>query len=391
MNPKNTHQIDTAEVVLPCSGLDATVVFFTERLGFRIEAIFPADHPSIAVLSGYGLRIRLAGVSRMTLPDNGSEAALAPGVLRLYCRDPAALADGASELIAPNGTRVQLIAADPPLFVPPLVPSLVLSQLSDRADWSTGRAGMRYRDLIPDRQGGRFIASHIHIPDGGPVPDYVHFHRVRFQMIYCYKGWVRVVYQDQGPPFVLQAGDCVLQPPQIRHRVLESSPGLEVIEIGCPAEHETVADHDLPLPTPALRPQRQFAGQRFVRHVAAAATWRPWRIAGFEGRDTGIAAATDGLADVCVVRPATTATATRSPQWSHNAELLFLFALAGTVTLHCQGHGTVRLNAADSLVVPAGLNCAIAESSDDLELLEVTLNAVLGGRLTGPAPIRSSR
>lgn len=85
------------------------------------------------------------------------------------------------------------------------------------------------------------------------MPDYVHFHKVRFQMIYCYKGWVRVVYEDQGPPLVMRAGDCVLQPPRIRHRVLESSPGLEVIEIGCPAEHETFADHDLQLPTPVVQ------------------------------------------------------------------------------------------------------------------------------------------
>ena len=73
------------------------------------------------------------------------------------------------------------------------------------------------------------------------MADYVHYHNVRFQIIYCYKGWVRVVYEDQGTPFVLQAGDCVLQPPRIRHRVIESSPGLEVIEIASPAEHETFA------------------------------------------------------------------------------------------------------------------------------------------------------
>ena len=89
----------------------------------------------------------------------------------------------------------------------------------------TGRAGMIYRDLLPDRQGGRFIASHITIPDGGPVPDYVHHHDVRFQVIHCVRGWVDVVYEDQGPPFRMHAGDTVLQPPHIRHRVLEARPG----------------------------------------------------------------------------------------------------------------------------------------------------------------------
>ena len=46
-------------------------------------------------------------------------------------------------------------------------------------------------------------------------------------MIYCMKGWVRLVYEDQGEPFLLEPGDCVLQPPEIRHRVLESPPGLD--------------------------------------------------------------------------------------------------------------------------------------------------------------------
>ena len=52
---------------------------------------------------------------------------------------------------------------------------------------------------IPDRLGGSaIIASHIRIPEGGPVGDSVHFHRVGFQLIFCYKGWVEVVYEDQG-------------------------------------------------------------------------------------------------------------------------------------------------------------------------------------------------
>src|SRR5207244_7041714 len=120
-------------------------------------------------------------------------------------------------------------------------------------------------------------------------------HRVRFQMIYCAKGWVRAVYEDQGPPFVLREGDCVLQPPGIRHRVLESSPDLEVIEIGSPADHETFADHELELPTASVRPDREFGGQRFLRHEAASAAWHRRAGDGLDGldvRDLGIAAAT---------------------------------------------------------------------------------------------------
>src|SRR5262245_30514988 len=126
----------------------------------------------------------------------------------------------------------------------------VISRLNTtNAVWYVGRAGMQYRDLIPGRLGGRFIASHIRILDGGETQDYVHYHKAIFQMIYCKAGWARVVYEDQGPPFALEAGDCVLQPPEIRHRVLESSAGLEVIEVACPGVYERWVGHAVSLPT----------------------------------------------------------------------------------------------------------------------------------------------
>src|SRR5262245_36964241 len=173
----------------------------------------------------------------------------------------------------------------------------VISRLKATNDaWYEGRAGMQYRDLIPGRLGGRFIASHIRILEGGETQDYVHYHKARFQMIYCKTGWARLVYEDQGPPFTFKAGDCVLQPPESRHRVLESSAGLEVIEVTCPAEYETCADHELQLPTPEVLPERLFGGQRFTLHRASEASWAPWRLDGFEARDTGITVATNGLA-----------------------------------------------------------------------------------------------
>src|SRR4051812_39155093 len=136
-----------------------------------------------------------------------------------------------------------------------------------------GRAGMLYRDLIPGRLGGRYIASHITIDGGGPVADWVHYHRIALQIIVVRKGWVRVVYEDQGEPFVMQAGDMVLQPPEIRHRVLESSPGLEVVEISAPAVHATFADHEIELPNGHCDGQRLFGGQRFLRHIADRTPW----------------------------------------------------------------------------------------------------------------------
>jgi quercetin dioxygenase-like cupin family protein len=350
--------IEWGEVVLPAAALGETVAFLSERLGFRIEAIFPADAPAVAVLFGHGLRVRLE-----------REHSGDPGTLRLACTDPTLIADGELELVAPNGTRVQLVTSDSAVMLPPLVPSLVISRLAE-AEWGEGRAGMLYRDLIPDRQGGRFIASHIRIVEGGPVPDYVHFHKIRFQMIYCHKGWVRVVYEDQGPPFVLRAGDCVLQPPQIRHRVLDSSPGLEVIEISCPAEHETLADHDRSLPTATRDRKREYGGQRFVHHELASAPWGPWRLPGFEARDLGFAHATAGLARARVARRLGVA----PPQPArHEGELLFVFVLAGSLVLRCDGKRAESLRAGDSFVIPPGLWHELDQSSEDVELLELCL------------------
>jgi quercetin dioxygenase-like cupin family protein len=352
--------VHSAEVVLPCAELSGTLAFFTDVLRFRVDAIRPAEDPAEAVVSGHGLRIRLR-----------RGAAGAPGVLRLLCRDPATFARGATELRAPNGTLIELAPSDPPLPLPPLRPSFVLRRMNDAA-WVTGRAGMRYRDLIPDRQGGLFIASHIQIEEGGPVPDYVHFHRVRFQMIYCARGWVRLVYEDQGPPFVLVVGDCVLQPPGIRHKVLESSPGLEVIEVGSPAEHETLVDHELSLPTPTSRADRQFCGQSFVRHEARAATWRP-REDGFDVRDLGIAAATTGLARAEVVRRGLGRPGPRA--CAHDAELLFRFVLDGEATLRRDGGEPEALSRGDAYVVPAGVRHEIGDCSNAFEQLEVALPA----------------
>jgi quercetin dioxygenase-like cupin family protein len=87
-------------------------------------------------------------------------------------------------------------------------------------------------------------------------------------MIRCIKGRIKVVYEDQGEPFWLEPGDWVIQPPEIRHRVLECEAGSEVIEVSMPAEHETWVDHEMTLPTTELRPNREFNGQRFVRFIA---------------------------------------------------------------------------------------------------------------------------
>jgi len=362
--------IQAAEVCLPSPDLAADLAFYTQELGFRLDMIFPADDPAVAVLSGHGLRLRL---------ERG--AAVAPGVLRLLCRDPGAFAGGRRELTAPNGVRIQIVDADQRLEIPPTQHAFVVRRLKDNSPWVIGRAGMRYRDLIPGRLGGSIIASHIRIPDAGPVPDMVHYHTVGFQLIFCYHGWVGLVYEDQGPPFLLKAGDCVIQPPQIRHRVLESSENLQVIEIGVPAEHVTTVDHEMELPTPFLRPDRDFGGQKFCRSEVEKAVWTPWRLQGFEARETGIGAATAGVASVQVARPVGS---TDGQVTSHTSDILFTFVLSGSVILHGEGQGAHALTEGDAYVIPPHLKTALTDCSEDLQLLEVSLPADFETRDHGP-------
>jgi mannose-6-phosphate isomerase-like protein (cupin superfamily) len=362
MNQTVAAQIAAAQVVVPASDLAATLEFFTERLGFRVESIVPADHPQVAVIVGFGARLRLDATAEGAAPS-----------LRLLCPDPTVVAGGVTTLTAPNGIVVRLVPESNPLVVPPVQQSFVLTRATD-LPWGTGRAGMRYRDLVPDRQGGRFIASHIHIPTAGPVPDYVHFHKVRFQMIFCHRGWVRLVYEDQGEPFVLEAGDCVLQPPEIRHRVLESGGDLHVVEIGCPAVHETFADPATRLPTGVVAPDRDFGGQRFVRHVAATAPWGRWRFDGYECRTIGFGPATGGLAEARVARPSA-GSGGEPALAAHGGELALTMVLDGGVTLVREGAPAARLAEGDCVVVPAGMAHSFVDPSSDLELLDVTLPA----------------
>ena len=352
-----TAETDTirAEVVLATTDLTADIGFFTKTLKMRMDTIYPADDPSVAVFSGHGLRVRL---------ERGSGA---PGQINI-------LSDNLSDLPehSPGGTRVSLLPLNPPLELPETIHSFVVRRLKDQAPWVIGRAGMHYRDLIPDRLGGSIIASHIRIPDGGPVPDLVHFHKVGFQLIFCIAGWVDVVYEDQGPPIRLHAGDCFIQPPEIRHRVLEASDGIEVIEIGVPADHVTEIDHEMTLPTPHVRPDREWAGQKFVHNVGERAEWHPHARAGFITRDTTIAENTKGVAGVQVLRPGEGPT-----DWAqHEADIHFTFVMAGTMTLEGEGREPYALEAGDAFVIPPGMKTRYSEASTDLELLEVTLPGV---------------
>lgn len=339
--------------VVPCSDLSAEIAFFTEQLGLQLRRISPADDPRVAEVCGRGLRLRLR-----RQPDVG------PIELALEGPGP----EGDLPLTSPAGHRACFEDPAAASALPPNAPELVLSRAGDESAWGVGRAGMQYRDLIPGRYGGRFIASHIRIPTGGPVPDHVHFHAIRFQLIHCVRGWVRLVYEDQGEPFVMHAGECVLQPPHIRHRVLESSDGLEVVEIACPAEHDTFLDHGLELPTARVLPERDFHGQRFVHPNHNAAEWALLS-GGLRQRDLGVAAATDGLASAALLSPVKGKRGTLP--WGHHGELRFGFVSSGSWTVRLDGESEQRLDVGDSIALPPATSAELSSESPAAELLEV--------------------
>ena len=323
-----------------------TEVEHLQTLGWRIADVFPADDPHRITLEGHGLRLVVnRGVARPV-------RVLVPS-------------DTQSRSISPHGTEIVFENREFP--VPPLRSSRVVSRASESDAWHVGRAGMHYRDLVPDRQGGAVIASHIRIPTGGPVPDYPHFHEVRFQLIFCHRGWVRLAYESQGEPFVLHAGECVIQPPTIRHRVLESSDDLHVVEVGYPAEHLTIADHDFDFESHPLDPDRTWDGQRFVRFRLDDRVWVE-SPSGSQECDSGVAAATGELADVRVVNVGPGRSWTLGPVV--DGRFVMVFVLDGRALTVVDDRPEVLVEA-DAVVVPVGSSVQVSGDATAVLLLVV--------------------
>jgi quercetin dioxygenase-like cupin family protein len=100
----------------------------------------------------------------------------------------------------------------------------------------------KYRDLGMAKATGGMVQAHVirFVPPF--IPEEVsklHFHDVELQMVYVLKGWIETELEGQGA-HVMRAGSCWLQPPKIKHKVLNYSDDCEVLEIVLPAEFDTV-------------------------------------------------------------------------------------------------------------------------------------------------------
>jgi mannose-6-phosphate isomerase-like protein (cupin superfamily) len=103
------------------------------------------------------------------------------------------------------------------------------------------RAYAQYRDLsIAEATNGLAVAHVMKmIPPCDPaVVSKRHYHDVEFQMIYVLKGWIKGEYA--GEIVTMREGSCWLQPPRIKHAVLDYSDDCELLEIVLPADFQTV-------------------------------------------------------------------------------------------------------------------------------------------------------
>lgn len=307
--------------------LDADIARL-QGAGFRLDMISPADAPRVAEMGGHGVTFRLDAL--------------------------ATVAESTPTVTNTNTNENVFVSAN-----------------DDEVD--VGRAGMHYRDLIPDRHGGAVIASHISIPGAGPVADYVHHHDIDFQVIYVIRGRVKVIYEDQGEAFWMAAGDCVLQPPHIRHRVLESADDCEVIEVASPAEHPTFVEHEINLPTRALDPNRDFGGQRFQFSQGSAVSWEPAGV-GWERSRSGIGDASAGAGEVHVLRGRELSPGPMEVSGEHRGTLCLFVVLAGACTIDTEpDHPGVALDTGDSVAITSGTAWSLRDASADCRVLHVSM------------------
>lgn len=99
----------------------------------------------------------------------------------------------------------------------------------------------KYRDLGIAKATGGLAQAHV-IRLVPPCTDEVrkrHTHAVELQLIYVLKGWIRNEFEGHGE-HLMREGTCWLQPPNIKHTVLDYSDDCEMLEIIVPAKFDTV-------------------------------------------------------------------------------------------------------------------------------------------------------
>ena len=113
-----------------------------------------------------------------------------------------------------------------------------LNQADFKADGL--RAYAQYRDLGIAMATGGLCQAHV-IRFTPPCTDEVrirHTHSCELQLVYVLKGWIKNEMDGHGVQ-MMSAGSCWIQPPNIKHTVLDYSADCEVLEIVVPANFGT--------------------------------------------------------------------------------------------------------------------------------------------------------
>jgi quercetin dioxygenase-like cupin family protein len=113
----------------------------------------------------------------------------------------------------------------------------------NEADFEAGlRRYAKYRDLGISAATGGLVQAHVvqFVPPCLPEEvSKLHYHDVEFQMVYVLKGSITTDLEGQGP-ITMREGSCWIQPPRVKHKVLDYSDDCQVLEIVLPADFKTV-------------------------------------------------------------------------------------------------------------------------------------------------------
>ena len=104
------------------------------------------------------------------------------------------------------------------------------------------RAYAHYRDLGFAGATNGLAQAHVIRLIGPCDPAEVsklHFHDVDFQMVYVLKGWVKTYMEGHGES-LMEQGSAWIQPPRIKHLIMDYSDDVELLEVILPAEFKTV-------------------------------------------------------------------------------------------------------------------------------------------------------
>ena len=143
---------------------------------------------------------------------------------------------------APRGARGRTPARVARTKTAPRRQAFVVSHHEPNAFEKGLRRYARYRDLGIAAATKGLARAHVikMIPPCDPAEvSKRHFHDVDFQMVYVLKGWIKGEYEGAGV-VTMREGSCWLQPPKIKHTVLDYSGDCELLEIIMPADFATV-------------------------------------------------------------------------------------------------------------------------------------------------------